>query len=120
MTHQVFRIKRGDRAPALRLQLLDATTPVNLTSATAVRLLLANDAGALVVDEAMAVDSGQGDVPAPGATTGRGWCQYAWQVGDTDVAAVLRLEVEVTWADGTKQTFPPDSTALVYVSADLG
>jgi hypothetical protein len=33
-------LKRGDTAPAFRAQCLDGTTPVDLTSATAVKLLM--------------------------------------------------------------------------------
>lgn len=114
-----FRIKAGDTAPALRFQLLDDTTPVNLTLATTVRILIADTTGDLLVDDVATPDTGQGTPPAPGATTGRGWCTYPWAEALTAIGA-HRTEAEVTWSDGTVQTFPPADYAHIVVTADLG
>lgn len=116
-----FAIKRGDTAPALRFQLTDDGAAVNLTQADEVRLLLADRDGTLVVDAVVTVDAGQGSAPAPGATTGRGWCTHTWATEDTaDAHDLLRAEAQVTWSDGTVQTFPPRGYGAVIVTADLG
>ena len=40
--------------------------------------------------------------------------------GDTDTVGRLQPEVEATWADGTKTTFPPDKYLEVDIIPDLG
>ena len=49
-----------------------------------------------------------------------GQVEYRWVVGDTDTTGMFKAEFEVTWADGRKQTFPPDSNLTVEVIAELG
>lgn len=114
-----FRLKAGDTAPELRMQLLDGTTPVDLTTATTVRLLVADTAGTVLIDGTAFPDAGQGDEPDPGATTGRGWCSYPWTT-PLEAVGAHRAEVEITWSDDTVQTFPPADYAAIIVTADLG
>lgn len=104
-------LKRGDRKPSFRGQCLDGTTPVNLTTATSAKLILKSDA--LTVSPTLVVED---------ATLGK--VRYDWTAGDlTGVLAAVdtyRAEVEVTWGDGTKQTFPGGDYGTVIIVADLG
>lgn len=101
-------IKRGDAEPALRLTLTGADGPVDLTAATTVRLLLAARNGTLAVDAALAAR------PANGQLT------YTWGLTDTAAIGSYRVEVEVTWPGGRKQTFPSDGYGAVRITPDLG
>jgi len=116
MTNSVFEIKRGDLAPIFRARCIDASDPTNgvdLTSATTIKLLLMNNANVLVVNGTMTKED-----QTQSAT--KGFVRYAWQTGDTSTAGVFRAEVEVTWSDGKKQTYPRDSYARVIIYEDLG
>jgi hypothetical protein len=103
-----FSIKRGDTSPALELQILDGEAPVQgLATASEVRLLLrANSSVAPLVSAPMAVQN---------QTLKQGWVSRAWQTGETDVAGSYRGEVQVTWGDGSKTTFPAAGYFTVQV-----
>lgn len=108
---QVFQIKRGDTAPTFRAQCLDDTTPVNLTTATSARLLMKSQNGDLIVAAPVTIED---------QNTNPGWVHRAWVAGDTDTADAYRGEVEVTWSDGTVQTFPANGYVTILVLNDLG
>src|SRR5687767_9479024 len=110
MVVATVHMKRGDTAPAFRARCLDGDTPVNLTGST-VRFIMEDASGVTTVDAAAAPDD-QAAQP--------GWVQYAWSTGDTDTIGAYRAELEVTFPDGTIQTFPQDDYVRVYVLADLG
>lgn len=44
---------------------------------------------------------------------------YAWVTGDTDTAGEYNGEFEVTYADGTKQSFPDPGYLDILITADL-
>lgn len=46
--------------------------------------------------------------------------EYAWQPGDTDRAGLHRAEFEVTYPDGTIETWPSGGYLLVNIVEDLG
>ena len=104
-----FTIKRGDLLPAYRARTLDkdATTPVNLNTATSVLLIMR---GPVTVTGAMTKED---------QTSNTGWVNRDWVSGDTDIVGNYRAEIEVTWAGGKKQTFPAYGYALVVISDDL-
>jgi hypothetical protein len=109
----VFSIKRGDTSPALELQLLDGEAPVQgLATAAEARLLL-RASGALtpLVSAPMTVQN---------QTLKQGWVSRAWQTGETDAGGSYRGEVQVTWGDGSKTTFPASGYFTVVVVPDLG
>jgi hypothetical protein len=104
-------LKRGDRRPSFRGQCLDGTTPVNLTTAASAKLILKSDI--LTVTPAVVIED---------AALGK--VRYDWTAGDLTgvlaTSATYRAEVEVTWGDGTKQTFPGGDYGTVIVIDDLG
>jgi hypothetical protein len=99
-------MKRGDTAPAFRAQLLDGTTPVNLTGATA--KLIVRRGTTVVINSAVTIEAGSD-----------GWVSYAWQTADTAVADSHNGEVQVTWGNGTVQTFPASGYFSLVISEDL-
>jgi hypothetical protein len=108
---QVLNLKRGDTAPAFRARCLDGTDPVDLATATSVKFLMRDYAGQLVVTAPMTIED---------QTTSPGWVSRPWQASDLVVADTYSVEVEVTWSNGTVQTFPPSGYATILVSEDLG
>jgi hypothetical protein len=110
VTNIVTKYKRGDSAPPFRAQLLDNTTPVDLTSATVVRLLMQRPDGTSFA-QPLTVEN---------QTTNRGWVNRPWGPSDLLLAGSYAVEVEVTWTGGTVQTFPPGGTARIIVAPDLG
>lgn len=112
-------MKRGDTQPALVLLLTDASydpttgvplvVPVNLTTATKIRVILAEQGGAIVIDR------------APASATAQGLVTMPWLAADTvKVRPILQGEVEVTWPGGFIQTFPSEGYFAVDIEADLG
>jgi hypothetical protein len=102
----VFTIKRGDTAPAIRY-LLDPSTVV-LTGAT-VRFKMRVRGWALVLDALATV------VTATGTPT----VEYSWQPGDTATAGLYEAEFQVTYSDGGIETFPNAGFIQVRVNEDV-
>lgn len=96
-----FPIKRGDTAPALRFALLPET--VDLSGASVV----------FVMD-------GLGRLPAHVIEATPPVVQYDWQPGDTGRPGLHRAEFEVTYSDGTIETWPNAGYLLVQIVEDLG
>lgn len=114
MAGDSIQFKRGDTAPKLRATLFadDAgTTPLNLTTATAVQFIMATapaQPGTPKVNAAAVI---------VGAAAGR--VDYTWQGTDTDTAGTYQAEFQVTWNDGTKQTFPRQGYLMIVITEDL-
>ena len=99
-------LKRGDLTPNLSITLTDDDEPVNLTSATDIRLI-GTRRGVVVFDRSLS-GSAQGVVTMP------------WQAGDTDDLGVILVEAEVMWPGDKPQTFPHDGFERVRISLDGG
>lgn len=98
-----FLIKRNDTGPLLEVQLLDAKkTPVSLVGATVVFNMRGED-GTVLVSRA----------PATVVDANTGVVRFSWRVGDTATAGEHQGEFEVTFANGTIETFPKAKTASV-------
>lgn len=106
--------KRGDTGPPITITCLDGTNPKDLTGATSAKFLMgtinAQGVSTLKTSGTMTFDADR--------STGK--VTYAWQTTDLDTPADYKVEVEVTWANGQKQTFPSDSYLTVSVIADVG
>lgn len=109
-----YRVKRGDVPGVLRGTCSDAAGPVDLSSATEVRLLIRGRA------------SGVAKVSAPvtvlddGTLETRGRWERPWAGPDLDTAGTFDVEVQATWPDGTRLTFPTTGAAELIVERDLG
>lgn len=102
-----FHLKQNDTSPALLYRLDPA---VNLAGASVVFNMRPRGGGAVVVDRAAA--SIEGD-PANGVV------RYDWQVADTANAGRFEAEFEVTYSDGTVETFPNDGFIVVQIGGDI-
>ena len=102
-------MKRGDLEPPLTITCTDNGSPLNLSGASSVRVLISRN-GTIVVNDT-----------APDLTgAASGVVVHEWVAGETATAGVLSVEVEVTWPTARPQTFPPDGSLHVVISADLG
>lgn len=102
-----LKMRRGDTKPYLEITCTDDGAPVDLTPATAVRVLAKPSvAGAPLIAK-----------PALSATA-EGVATMKWDAGDTDLVCTMECEVEVIWPTGDKQTFRADGRVLIY--PDLG
>lgn len=104
----VFRIKRGDTSPALQWEIVHPE--VILTAASVVFNMRRLDGDEAITRAPAEV------VPAAPLPTLR----YNWQPDDTAEVGQYEAEFEVTYADGTIETFPNDDNIIVRVFRDLG
>lgn len=103
-----FYIKQNDTSPSLSATLTDASlNAINLTGATVMLHLKAYE-GSLKVDAEMDITDASGGV-----------VQYDWQVGDTDTAGTYNVEFEVTYADGSVETFPNNNNLTLIIKPEL-
>ena len=103
-----FYIKQNDTSPSVQAALTDANnTAINLTAATVQFHMEAVD-GTLKVDAAMTVTDAEGGV-----------VQYDWVTGDTDTAGTYYVEFEVTYTDGTIETFPNNNKEVIIIRPEL-
>ena len=112
----VFTMKRNDTRPKYKGQLMQTDPlapatkiPVDLSTATGVKLIMRTGAGGEAKVNAAAV------ITDP--TNGR--VEYTWVVGDTDTAGDFNAEWEVSWG-GDKQTFPSVGYLVIIIEDDLG
>lgn len=104
-------INRGDQQPPLLINLTDDGLPVDLSSATNIRMIVRDGP-----------DSGNPpiiDVTLPGRPVD-GVLMYNWLPTDTSRAGKFKVQVEVTWPGALKQTFPLGGYADLEIVANLG
>lgn len=106
MTTIDMRLKRGDTAPPLRATLSDAGTPIDLTTATGIKVIGKRQGATLFSRTVTGTDQGLIVMP--------------WGDADTQLPGVLQVEIEVTWAGGTVQSYPAVGYLTVMIDPDLG
>ncbi len=106
----IIRLKRGDTRTAIRATLIGPDgVPVDLSSATRVRWLMADGRRELVMDrEAEVIDVAAGRVLVP------------FEPGDTDRVGLFMAEFEVQWSDGRRETYPTGGYLQIEIIPDLG
>jgi len=103
-----FFIKRNDTSPSIRVICKDGDGEVVSVTGATIRFHMFDKAGTEVVDAAGSINDGAaGDI------------QYDWQAADTDVSGIFNAEFEVTFADGSIETFPNYGYIKVRVYEDL-
>ena len=103
-----FKIKQNDTSPSLEATLSDANlVPVNISAAT-VMLHMKAIGGDVVLDEQMTITDVQNGV-----------VQYDWQVGDTSTVGTYYVEFEVTYSDGSIETFPNTGSLPLVITREL-
>lgn len=103
-------MKQGDRLPALRMQLVDASgAPIDLTGAAVMFRMRPSGGGALKVNAAATiVDAATGTV------------QYSWAAGDTDTVGGYTAEWACAFAGPATLTVPTNGYVTVQVVDALG
>ena len=103
-----FRIKQNDTSPSLEATLSDANlVPADILAAT-VMLHMKAIGGGVVLDEQMTITDAENGV-----------VQYDWQVGDTSTAGTYYVEFEVTYSDGSIETFPNTGSLPLVITREL-
>lgn len=109
-----FTLKQGDQRPLFVVALRDnvgevGEAAVNLTTAgTALfNMRLVGGATKISLGGAAITDAAGGEVT------------YSWGTADVDTAGTYEAEVEITWNDGKKETFPNDSYWTVTIVDDI-
>lgn len=105
-----FFIKQNDTSPALAVTLQDDDgNAIDLTGASVDFHMSPLDDSTLMVDSAATIaDASAGEV------------KYEWSSGDTDTVQRYEAEFEVTYADGTIETFPNSENIIIRVEEELG
>lgn len=108
-----FKIKRNDTSPSIQITCQDSNgTAVDVTGASVqfhMRLAGSADGATLKVDAAGSVVSGSS-----------GTVKYDWSASDTNTAGEYECEFEITFGDGTVETFPSSGYDRVIIDEDLG
>ena len=105
-----FNLKRNDTSPSIIIDLKKPDgTAQSITGATSTRFHMMDATGVVKVDDDVTtvLDAANGQV------------QYDWVAADTDTAGEFRVEIEVTFSDGTIETFPNASYIVVTITADV-
>jgi hypothetical protein len=108
----------NDTAPLLTRQLLDGNgNPYNLEDATAVTITIAPTSWSQYYSPmAPIVDRG----PASVSNASLGYVVWEPQVGDLSPPGSYSYIFEVTWNDGSIQTFPPNSYETLIIRTKPG
>jgi hypothetical protein len=104
-----FTIKRNDTSPVLQTVLTDPSGNVIDLTAADVRFHMKQyrSSTAKIDAEATVVDEDAGLV------------RYEWEIGDTDTVGSYQAEFEVSFIDGTVETFPNADFIQVDIIYDL-
>ena len=106
-----FYIKQNDTRPLLEVNLRDdRDSPVNITGATVV-FSMRN-----VSDNSVKIDAASATVTS--STGGR--VRYTFTATNTNTAGNFDAEFQVTFLDGTIETFPNDGYIKVIITDDVG
>lgn len=104
-----FYIKQNDTSPSMLATLQDASgNAVDITGASVRFHLKPIGSSAVTVD-----------APATIVTALDGLVRYDWQAADTDTIGSYQAEFEVTYGDGTVETFPNDGYIRVEIISDI-
>lgn len=104
----MFTIKKNDTSPAIRATLRnDDCSPINITGASVRFHMIQHGVSAPKIDAAASVVSIGGVV------------EYSWTPQDTDTPGAYAAEFEVTYADGSVETFPSDGYIRVEIVEDV-
>ena len=102
-----FTIKQNDLLPTMVITCLNGTTPVDLTTASLVKIKGRMEGATTSAIDYTVTGNAQGQVT------------LVWSGTDTATSGRMYVEVEATFA-GKKQTFPANGYNLVQIVADLG
>lgn len=104
-----FYIKQNDTVPSLRAALENGSgDAVDLTGATCQFHMRPLGSTTITVDASAQI-----------VTEATGIVQYNWIAADTDTVGSYQAEFEVTYSDGTIETFPNNGYIRVEITDDI-
>lgn len=104
-----FYVKQNDTSPSMLAELKDAEgNAVNLGGASVNFHMKPMGSRDVSISAAASVVS-----------ESRGVVRYDWQEGDTADVGAFQAEFQVTFADGSVETFPNDSYIRVQITAEI-
>lgn len=106
--------KRGDLEPDLVIDLAASPTTVDLTTATSWKVL-----GRLRGQATLLINAANTPAVDP-VDKWKAVVTHQWASPQTAEVGLLLVEVEATWPDGHKQTFPTNGYIQIRISEDLG
>src|SRR5215213_8754438 len=103
-----FTLKRGDTRPLLMAQLVDIAagvqTPINLTTATGVKLIMK-------LQNAPANTTPTVNSACAFVNRTTGTVSYTWTSANTATVGIYNIEFEIAWNDGGVETVPNDNVS---------
>lgn len=100
-------VKQYDTTPPVQATLSDTNGPINLTTASSVKIVMKGQVSATVINQSCTItDAANGDV------------EYVWQTGDTDIADTYVGEFAIHWSDSTVQKVPNTQAANFTIAVD--
>jgi hypothetical protein len=106
-----FTIVQGDTSPSLSSTLTDGKSPVDISGYNSVEIHIENK-----YDEVIVTDDETGRVNVVNASSGQ--VEYVWEQGDTDSIGTYKAEWQVTYSDGSIETFPSDGKVTIEVTEE--
>lgn len=101
-------LKQDDTSPAFQAQLTNGGSPLDLTTATAVVVVMKGQFTATIITGNCTItNASQGDVT------------YQWSGMDTATADTYAVEFKITWSGGGIQTVPNAAASNPTVEIDL-
>lgn len=104
-----FFIKQGDLLPPMVAVITDSGTPFDLSDVASAKFIMKDYRGTKVSATAELDND---------PTTGK--VNYWWVSGDTDQDGVFQAEVELTYTNGKRQTFPKKGYLKIRIGKELG
>lgn len=105
-----FSIKQNDTSPSLGVQLLDGSKEViDLSGASVNFYMKIAGSTTIAVNNAAVVKNGP-----------EGRVEYEWSTGDTQTAANYQGEFQVTYPNGSVETFPNNGYITIRVLPEIG
>jgi len=107
---ETFKIKRNDTKPYLAVTFKDSVgSAIDLTNASGISFNMTSDNN--VYTSVLS-----GNCVVTGSTSGQ--TEYRWAAGDTNRSGTYLGEFEITYDDGTVETFPADHSLKVKIYED--
>lgn len=107
-----FKIVQGDTSPALRSTLRDNSVPVPIDGYDEVKFHVENEYDEVIID---ASSTGRVNVVDPSV----GDVEYAWADGDTSDVGTYYGEWQVTYGDGSNETFPSEGKIEIEIVEEI-
>ena len=107
-------IKRGDTWPPVDAVLSDQDGPIDLTTATSVKLLFKTTTGSTTYSRVCTITN------AVAGAVRYSWTSADAATGPTSAVNSFNIEWEITWSDGGITTVPNVGYKSLAIVADLG